>query len=346
MSRYLITGGSGYFGSVLVEYLLSQGHECINVDICPQIISHESLKTFEIDIRNYEELKNIFESCGPFDSVFHLAAMLAHSVKDKKALMETNVLGTENVVKLCAEFGIKNLVFTSSNCLWAKPFGRPVTEEDKPEPVEVYGLSKMKAEEVLFNYADRVNSAILRVPTIISSGRLGLLAILFEFIEENRIVWMVGKGENHYQFIYGPDLAQAALLASTINHTRIYNVGSDQVKSLKEIYRYVIDRAGSKSKIKHLPRVPAILAMKIAHFLKLSPLGPYHYKMIAESFEFDTSRIKNELGWKPTKTNEEMLFEAFLYYKEHKDEIQKRQMASAHRKPAEMGIIKLLKWLS
>jgi hypothetical protein len=86
--------------------------------------------------------------------------------------------------------------------------------------------------------------------------------------------------------------------------------------------------------------------MKIAHFLKLSPLGPYHYKMIAESFEFDTTRIKSELGWKPTKTNEEMLFEAFQYFRAHKNDLDKRQNASAHRKPAQMGIIKIIKWIS
>ncbi|MCR4409649.1 MAG: NAD(P)-dependent oxidoreductase [Candidatus Saccharicenans sp.] len=346
MGRYLITGGSGYFGSLLIEYLLSQGHECINIDIYPQTFSHQLLKSFEIDIRNYSKLKEIFLSEGPFDCVFHVAALLAHSVKDKKSLIETNVNGTENVARLCAELNIKNLVFTSSNCLWARPFGRPVTEDDQPEPVEVYGLSKLQAEQVLFKYANKINSAILRVPTIISSGRLGLLAILFEFIEENKIIWIVGNGQNRYQFIYGPDLARAALLSSTIKETRIYNVGSDEVKSLKEIYQYVIDKAGSKARIKSLPRGPALLAMKLAHLLGVSPLGPYHYRMIAESFEFETLRIKRELGWQPTKSNEEMLFEAYQFYKDHKDEIKQRHKASAHRKAASMGVIKLIKWLS
>ncbi|MGC9057420.1 MAG: NAD-dependent epimerase/dehydratase family protein, partial [Candidatus Saccharicenans sp.] len=110
--------------------------------------------------------------------------------------------------------------------------------------------------------------------------------------------------------------------------------------------QYVIDGANSKSRIKSLPKAPSLLAMKIAHWLKLSPLGPYHYKMISESFEFDTTRIKTELGWKPTKTNEEMLFEAYQYYLTNKKEILDRQNASAHRKPAEMGIIKFIKWLS
>lgn len=346
MKNYLVTGGSGYFGSILVDHILASGDKCINIDICPPVKQHPGLINLNCDIRNYDDLLDVFKKYGPFDAVFHVAAMLAHSIKDKKALLESNISGTENIVRACAEFRVKNLVFTSSNCLWGKPFNRPVTEEDQPEPVEIYGRSKMEAEHILFSYSDKVNSAILRVPTIVSSGRLGLLAILFEFIEENRSVWIVGKGTNRYQFIYGPDLAEAAIKASSVNTTRIYNVGSDNVKILREIYQYVIDKANSKSKIKCLPKTPALLGMKIAHFLKLSPLGPYHYKMIAESFEFDTTRIKSELGWKPTKTNEEMLFEAFQYFRAHKNDLDKRQNASAHRKPAQMGIIKIIKWIS
>ncbi|PMP95497.1 MAG: NAD-dependent epimerase [Candidatus Aminicenantes bacterium] len=346
MKNYLVTGGSGYFGSILVDYLLKKGNKGVNVDICPPVASHPFLVNQICDLRDYSRLVDVFKKYGPFDAVFHLAAMLAHSIKDKNLLFESNVKGTENVVKACFEFGVKNLVFTSSNCLWGKPFNRPVIEEDKPEPIEIYGQSKMIAEQVLFEYGDKVHSAILRVPTIVSSGRLGLLAILFEFIEENRILWIVGKGNNRYQFIYALDLAEAAILASNIHTTRIYNVGSDNVKTLREIYQYVIDGANSKSRIKSLPKAPSLLAMKIAHWLKLSPLGPYHYKMISESFEFDTTRIKTELGWKPTKTNEEMLFEAYQYYLTNKKEILDRQNASAHRKPAEMGIIKFIKWLS
>lgn len=80
--------------------------------------------------------------------------------------------------------------------------------------------------------------------------------------------------------------------------------------------------------------------------LRISPLGPYHYKMIAENFVFDTSRAKRELGWQPTLTNEEMLLRAYRHYREHRAEIHGRTAVSAHRKPAGMGVIRLLKWIS
>ena len=86
--------------------------------------------------------------------------------------------------------------------------------------------------------------------------------------------------------------------------------------------------------------------MKLAHRLGISPLGPYHYQMIAEDFLFDTSKIKARLGWKPTLTNEQMLVRAYQYYAAQRKEIHARTDVSAHSKPTAMGVIRLLKWIS
>jgi hypothetical protein len=96
----------------------------------------------------------------------------------------------------------------------------------------------------------------------------------------------------------------------------------------------------------HLPKGPAIAAMKLAHALRVSPLGPYHYRMIASSFVFDTTRIKRVLGWRPTLTNGEMLLKAYRYYIANEAEIAARRDVSAHRQAAKMGAIRLLKYVS
>jgi nucleoside-diphosphate-sugar epimerase len=112
------------------------------------------------------------------------------------------------------------------------------------------------------------------------------------------------------------------------------------------MYERVIRAAGSKARVASLPRRPTIAMMQLAHKLGVSPLGPYHYRMIAESFVFDTSRIRRELGWTPTLTNEEMMLRAFSYYSENRRAIHARTDVSAHSKAAPMGIIRLLKWMS
>jgi len=157
---------------------------------------------------------------------------------------------------------------------------------------------------------------------------------------------MVGDGSNRYQFIYARDLADACIKAIQYDRTNVFNIGSDDVHSFNDVYSYVIRHCGSKSKLAHLPKGLTILGMKICFALGISPLGPYQYKMIASSFVFDTQKIKRELNWKPTLTNEQMLEKAYEYYHNNKEEILSRKDVSAHKSVASMGIIRLIKFFS
>jgi UDP-glucose 4-epimerase len=345
MPNVLVTGGSGFFGGVLKHRLLSEGFTCVNFDLLPDAGNLPGLQSIQGDLRDAALLEKVFRE-NRFDAVIHCAAMLAHGKIDRDQLWTSNVDGTVNLAKACRNAGVKKLVFISTNCLWASNLGHPVTEAETPNPIEIYGQSKLAAEKALAKYTSDLDIVTLRCPTIIDSGRLGLLAILFEFMNDGNTIWVVGDGSNRYQFIYAQDLATACILASDYKGSETFHVGSDHVKTLREVYEAVIRNAGSKSRVRSLPKGPTLAAMKLAHKLKVSPLGPYHYQMIAEDFLFDTTKAQTLLKWKPTMTNEEMLTRAYQYYAERKDEIHARTDASAHSKPASMGAIRLLKWLS
>ncbi|HTS64863.1 MAG TPA: NAD(P)-dependent oxidoreductase [Candidatus Acidoferrales bacterium] len=344
MRTLVVTGGAGFFGGILKRQILDRGDRCISIDICPDEDEHPKLLKVQMDLRDAAAVDRLFGS-EPIHGVIHCAAVLAHGSIDRETLFSSNVEGTRNVAEAMRRNRIQHLVFTSTNCLWGEGLKRPVREDDAPNPVELYGQSKLEAEKVIRQYSDLM-SVIIRCPTIIDFGRLGLLAILFEFIQEGRRVWTVGGGRNRYQFIYAGDLASACLLAVDHPESDTFNIGSDGVRSLAEIYQYVINSARSKSKVSSLPLKPTLAAMKLAYHLRISPLGPYHYKMIAEDFLFDTSRIKARLGWQPTLTNEQMLLRAYQYYSENRRDIEMRENVSAHRRNAKMGVIRLLKWVS
>jgi UDP-glucose 4-epimerase len=345
MATVLVTGGAGFFGDVLKRRLLAEGLDCVSLDLQPDPMVHPRLTSVQGDIRDDELVGGLFTE-HRFDGVFHCAAMLAHAVKDEEFLWSSNVEGTAVLARHSAARQVPKFVFISSNCLWGESFHRPVTEDDEPRPVEIYGRSKWEAEKVLARHRDDFEAVILRSPTIVDAGRLGLLTILFDFIREGRRVWVVGQGDNRYQFIYAPDLAEACLLALRSDASGCFNIGSDDVKTLAEVYRYVIAQAGTGARVASLPKAPTLAAMRLAGALKLSPLGPYHWRMIAEDFIFDTSKLKAELGWRPTLTNEEMLAEAYKSYEKDFEEIHRRRDVSAHRQPAQMGAIRILKWLS
>lgn len=341
----LVTGGAGFFGSLLVKRLLAEGEHCVVVDLQHCDVQHERLIAIQGDIRDAGMLDSL---CAErhFKTVYHCAAILAHAVRDKAFLWQSNVDGTRNIAEAAARHGTRALVFLSSNCLWAESMGRPVREEDEPAPVEIYGRSKWEGEKILAGYTDRLRVISIRCPTIIDEGRLGLLAILFEFIAEGRKVWVVGGGRNRYQFIYAQDLIAACIAAADYPGSEIFNIGSDNVETFREVYSSVIARAGTRARVASLPRHATLLAMRVAHALGISPLGPYQYRMIAEDFVFDTSKIKSALQWQPTLSNADMLWLAYRYFEQHRAAITARRDVSAHRQAANMGVIRLLKWVS
>ncbi len=344
--RYLVTGGAGFFGSLLAGELARDGHEVVILD---RVYDADLARRFpfaQADLRDPAAIEAVFAQHRPFDGVFHVAAMLAHAIKDTRDLVDSNEGGTRHIAEAAVKHGVPQLVYTSSNCVVGKPFTQPVREDDPINPLEVYGRSKWGGEQVLQEYRERMNISMIRCPTIMGGGRLGLLSILYEFIHEGRKLWMLGSGANRYQFIAAVDLVDAQKRAIRQPGFHLYNIGSDNVPTLRELYESVIAYAGTTAQVASLPKGPAVGAMRMLHLLGLSPLGPYHYKMLAESFVFDTTRIQRELGWRATKTNTQMLIESYQWYIDHLDEVYHSGDKSAHRQPVKLQALELVKRFS
>jgi UDP-glucose 4-epimerase len=181
----------------------------------------------------------------------------------------------------------------------------------------------------------------------VAAGRVGLLGILFDFIAEGRRIPVIGGRGKPYQFIDADDYAAAILLGLHHNGSDIFHVGSHAPCSLEDSYAYVIKKAGSSSKIKVWPAFPALPLMRLCHNLGISPLGPYHYNMIAEEFIFDTSHAEATLGWRSSKTNGEILYAAYDYYVRHRAALESSSdTLSAHRRRSRRGVLNVLRRIS
>jgi nucleoside-diphosphate-sugar epimerase len=342
--RALVTGSAGFFGSLLKDRLLADGWEVTGVDLLEDA-KQPGYTPKTVDIRDPTALGKTLDDFRP-DAIFHCAAVLAHDRQNRTNLWSSNVDGTACIAQAAIHSGVQALVFISSNCLWSTSWSRPVSESETPAPVEIYGRSKLVAEQHLLGLSNELAIKVIRCPTIMAAGRLGLLSILFEFIHEGRRVWLVGDGGNRYQFISAEDLAEACMLLASSSATGIFHVGSDEVPTVREMLGEVIRRAGTRARLTKLPRRPAIAALRLLSSAGLSPLGPYHYRMIASSFEFDTTRLRNSTGWRPTTGNTEMLWRAYRFYVEHVDELSKAQKGSPHRRLSGLGALRIVKWLS
>jgi len=342
--KTLVTGAAGYFGGVLARYLSDRGVHVTSLDRLEDPSPDPRVVYARGDLRRPEEVRKVFEDHGPFDAVFHCAAVMGHERPDPRDLWESNVDGTRLIANLSMERGVRKLVYTSTICVYGKQYEHPVSESEPTCPIEDYGRSKLEGEKILAEFEGRLDADSIRCPTIVSAGRLGLLAIFFEFVKEGRKVWLVGDGSNRYQFVAAEDLAEACLLSSRAPGSHVYGVGSDRVKPLRDVYQAVIDAAGTGSRLARLPATPALLLLGFLHRLRLSPLGPYHSRLINGTFVFDTTAVKRNLGWQPKRTNDEMLVDAYRYYTEK--DARRSESLSAHRQGAKMGVLRLVKWLS
>jgi len=342
--RALVTGGAGYFGGILARHLAGRGIEVVSLDRLPDPDPDPRIVEVVADLRHAEEIGAVLGDQGPFDAIFHCAALMGHEGYPPKELWEANATGTEILADAAIAAGVRKLVYTSSSCVFGKPYDHPVSEDESVCPIEPYGRSKLEGERILAARADRLDADILRCPAIISAGRLGIVAILFEFAREGRRIYLVGDGSNRHSFIHALDLAEACLLSARAPGSHLYHVGSDDVRPLREVYAAVIGEAGSSSRLVRLPEGLATAALTLLHRIGVSPLGPYHSRLISGSFVFDTQRIKEDLGWRPTRTHEEMLREAYRFYAAN--EAERSDELSATRQGAKLGILRLVKLLS
>lgn len=337
--RALITGGEGFLGSYLKNYLESKG---IAITI------FDRLSSVPGDITNPRDIEKVFVASGPFDVVYHLASAMPDKVISDKNTWKTNVEGTSHLVQGAVRHKVNSFIFTSSNVVYGIPPHLPVTEATPPGPLEVYGRSKLQAESEIKKYRKSLNIQIFRCPVITGVGRLGLQAILFEFISENKNIYTLGDGSNTYQFVDAMDVSVALERSSHLKGLELYNIGGDGVMTIRELYQSVINEAQSSSKIIPLPSGPTIGMLAFLDKLNISPLGVYQYSMLGRSIWADTTKIKSKLRWRPKKTNADSFIENYKWYVNHKKTFSEvgSGKASNNRSLPKMKIFKLLKLLS
>ena len=338
--KVVVTGGSGYFGSLLLGKLLGSGHECINIDLNPINIKTRNLTTIRCDIRDFNKLNKVI---GCADVIFHNVAQVPLA-KNAHVFDTVNRIGTENILKAAVNNHVPNFVYTSSSAIYGVPSQNPVFEGDMPSPKEAYGLAKLQGEETCQKFHQKygINVSIIRPRTIMGPGRLGIFSILFDWIERGYNVPVFNGGNNVYQFVHSDDLADATILASAKSGFNAYNIGTEKYGTMREVLSSLCAYAQTGSKVVSLPMSPIVSAMKITSKLNLSPLADYHALMYGRSMYFNTSKAKEQLNWQSNYSNDEMCIETYVWYRKNKSEILSTKNQSQHKMIAKQKILSLV----
>ena len=126
-----------------------------------------------------------------------------------------NVVGTANLLLAARDAGVGKVVHTSSSAVFGIPETNPVTETTPCRPLEAYGRAKLEAELLCHEAVENgLDVTIIRPRTILGHGRLGIMAVLFEFVADGAPVFVLGTGDNRYQLVHASDLADACLRAA------------------------------------------------------------------------------------------------------------------------------------
>jgi nucleoside-diphosphate-sugar epimerase len=341
MKRVLITGGSGYFGSLLMHKLHARGMACVVFDLNDANDRPSNVAFIQGDIRDYSSIERASKDV---DVVFHNVAQVPLA-KDVALFETVNGLGTENMLKAALASQVKKVIYTSSSAVFGVPKSNPVTENTAPNPAEEYGLAKYKGELLCRDYVSQgLDVSIIRPRTIMGHGRLGIFQILFEWIREGNNIPVFDNGENIYQFVHADDLAEACILAGLKQGPGIYNCGTDRFGSMRSVLEALCKHAKTGSRVTSVPMTPTIIGMKITSALGFSPLGAYHALMYGRSMYFDISKAKQELGWAPKFSNEEMFADSYEWYLKYRTAVMQQTGASHHRSSVKQGVLKLVKW--
>ena len=342
MSIFLVTGSSGYLGSLIALELQRRDHNVRLFDLEDPPGELEEFEVFKGDVRD----KNVVEkACSGVDIVIHSVAQVP-LVKDRELFWSVNVQGTDNLLEICLNSGVRKVIHISSSAIYGVPKKNPVYENLSPTPMEEYGKAKFAAEKVISNYIKKgLDVTIIRPRTILGHGRLGIFSILFGWIKAGTNIPVLGKGNNVYQFIHSNDLINAIILASEKIGASVYNIGAEEYGTMRDLLQDLIDYAGSSSKIVSLPFHLTIGAMKITSKLGLSPLGDYHSLMYGRELYFDLSKAHTELEWNAKYSNSDMICESYDWYCDNFQNLSKNDSSSKHRSVFSKGILKVLEWL-
>ena len=332
--KILITGSNGFLGNLAKEYF-NQNYELVLIDIS----NSSDANFYKVDIGNFTEIDDVITKEKP-NFIFHFAAEI-FDTHDKKKIYKTNVEGSKNIKKSAIKNNVENLIFTSTFSLYEKNYDYLISESEPISCKNYYGITKSEVERLLLDSETELNISIFRCPIIVDRSRAHRLGVLFEFLKDNCTLWILGDGSNKLQFVSASDLFIVIEKSLNLKGKHIYNIGCEKVETIKETFEYLINKTGSKSKIRHFNKTLGLLILKILSLLRLINFIDYHNKILVSNIVLDISRIKKDLNFLPTKSTAELMLDAYNYYLNNSDVKQKGSAI----KP-KMGFFSVIKFIS
>lgn len=317
--KIIVTGGAGFIGGNFIHYILNKYQDyniiCLdaltyagNMETILPAFNNPRFKFYKADIADREAINRLFEKENP-DIVINFAAEshVDRSIENPELFLKANILGTQVLMDACRKFGIKRFHQVSTDEVYGDlPLHRPdllFTEETPINASSPYSASKAGADLLVHAYWRTYG-----LPVTISrcSNNYGpyqfpekLIPLMIANALKNKPLPVYGNGENIRDWLYVEDHCSAIdMIIHKGKVGEIYNIGGNNERSNLEVVKTIIKELGKSE--------------KLITFVKDRPGHDLRYAI-------DSSKIKNELGWKPKIAFEEGIEKTIKWYLENRE---------------------------
>lgn len=303
----LVTGGTGYLGSLVVARLARQGVPVVALDVREPRQPEAGVEYVLADLRTVDLVSLLTEH--QVAAVVHLAAIVEPPRGMTEAeLEEIEVGGTQRVVDACVAAGVEHLTVTSSGAAYgyhARNDGRSLTEDMPVTGSEEFAYSRHKAAvEALLARARRVHpelgQLVLRPGTILGAHTDNQITALFT----GKVIMTLKETDGPFNFVWDQDVADIIVSGVTRRRTGVYNVAGDGVMTMRDIARV------EGTRVVAVPAEVVRLALSVMHRFGVGRYGPEQVQFLLHRPVLDNTRLHRDFPGLPSKTTREV-YEVF-----------------------------------
>lgn len=257
--RFLITGGAGFIGAALANYLVQQGHAVRVLDDLSNGDATRLDPAVNFTRGDVEDKPKVWRLLNKVDCVYHLAARVSvpESVLYPREYNRTNVSGTVAIMEAMRDAGIQRVVLASSGAVYGEQPGGRVHEGLLPNPASPYAASKLAAESYVRTIGQlwNIETVALRIFNAYGPGQPILPAyppvipqFLRQILQHGSLV-VYGDGSQTRDFIYVDDVVRALALAATAEgiNREVINIGTGRGTSISQLISALENVTGQKA---------------------------------------------------------------------------------------------------
>jgi UDP-glucose 4-epimerase len=248
--RILVTGGGGFIGSYLSEWLVRLGAKVVVFDVNPPNDPLEGAIYFPGDVCSLDDLKRAMKDV---EMVFHFAGLVGVEkiLPIPYKVMEVNLRGTINAIDSARHHGIQRFVLASSSEVYGQPRDMPISEDCDAAPISFYGMSKLAAEAYCRAAAEEwgLSVTILRYFNVYGPRQQEnfVIPIFIRRALQGKPPIIYGPGTQSRCYTYIDDAIYGTILASFLPQGvgQVFNIGSDQEVTILELAHFITEQVGN-----------------------------------------------------------------------------------------------------